>query len=114
MYNSHSHLTQTTYGVRDFTNGMDDILVYIGKVGLGYLDIFHDAEIETTDGYQFNEGNRNTSNAVIEYLYDLIFRFEQHNPAHMVINTLMNSTYGKTIIQPLGTCIIVTYNEEYV
>ena len=58
-------------GVRDFTNDMDNELIYIDKVGLEDLITFHDAEFEIIDGYYFNEGRNNNINQVIKYLYDL-------------------------------------------
>ena len=38
-------------GVRDFTNQMDNEIIYIDKVGLEDLITFHKAEFEIIDGY---------------------------------------------------------------
>ena len=50
---------------------MGNGIVYIDKVVLGDLTIFHDAEFEITDGYYYNGGRNNKINQVIKYLYDL-------------------------------------------
>ena len=50
---------------------MDNEIVYIDKVGLEDLIIFHDTEFEIIDGYYYNEGRHNKINQVINDLYDL-------------------------------------------
>ena len=58
-------------GVRDFTNEMDNGIIYIDKVGLEDLITFHEAEFEIIDGYYYDQGRTNTINHVIEDLYNL-------------------------------------------
>ena len=86
-------------GVRNFTNDMDNGVIYIDEVGLGELIEYHTAECEIIDGYYYNEGGSNTINYVIKDLYDLRQKLKQdQHPAQMVIKLLMNSMYGKTLI----------------
>ena len=95
--------------VRDFTNGMDNTIIYTDKVGLEDLITFHDAQFEITEGYHFNEGRNNTINDAIRKLYDVRLKLkkDKKKPARMVIKSLMNSMYGKIIIKPVETDTIV-------
>ena len=64
-------------GVRDFTNDMENEIIYIDKVGLEDLITFHKAEFEIIDGYYFNEGRNNNINHVIEDLYNLRLKLKK-------------------------------------
>ena len=100
-------------GVRDFTNHMDNEIIYIDKVGLEDLITFHEAEFEIIDGYYYNDGRNDTINRVIEDLYNLRIKLKKDkNPAQMVIKLLMNSMYGKTIIKPIETDTVVKDSQE--
>ena len=57
-------------GVRDFTNCMENEIIYIDKVGLEDIITFHDAEFEIIDGYYFNKGRNDTITKVIKDLYN--------------------------------------------
>ena len=50
---------------------MDNVIIYIDKVGLEEITTYHEAEFEIIDGYYYNEGRNNTINNVIKDLYDL-------------------------------------------
>ena len=96
---------------------MENETVYIDKAGSEDLVTSHDAQFEITDGYHFNEGRNNTINLVIRKLYDLRIKLRNINkfkkePAQMVIEVLMNSMYGKHIIKPVETDIIVKDNKD--
>ena len=69
-------------GVGDFTNHMDNGIIYIGKVGLEDLITFHEAEFEIVDGYYYNDGRNNTINHVIEDLYDLRIKLKKDKTQH--------------------------------
>ena len=95
-------------GVREFTNGMNNEIIYTDKACLEDLITFHEAEFEVIDGYYFNSGRNNRINVVIEDLYNLRLRLKKDkNPAQMVIKLLMNSMYGKTILKPVETETVV-------
>ena len=95
-------------GVRNFINEMDTGIIYIGKVGLEEWITYREAEFEIIDGYYYGQGRNNTINHVIEDLCNLRLQLKQDkNPAQIVIKLLMNSMYGKTIIEPVGTYTIV-------
>ena len=64
-------------GVRDFTNYMDNEIIYIDKVGLEDLITFHEAEFEIIDGYYFNDGRTNKINHAIEDLYNLRIKLKK-------------------------------------
>ena len=100
-------------GVRDFTNEMDNDIIYIDKVGLEDLITFHDGEFEMIDGYYYTDGRNETINHVIEDLYNSRLKSKKDvNPAQMVIKLLMGSMYGKTIIKPIETDTVVKYNQN--
>ena len=100
-------------GVRDFINGMDNGIIYTDKVGLEELVTYHEAGFEIIDGYYYDQGRNNTTNHVIEDLYNLRLKLKQcKNPAQMVIKLLMNPMHGKTIIKPVETYTIVKGNRE--
>ena len=98
-------------GVRDLINEMDNGIIYIGKVGLEELNTYREAEFEIIDGYYCGQGRNNTINHVIEDLYNLRHKLKHDkSPAHIVIKLLMNSMYGKTIIEPVETDTVVKDN----
>ena len=100
-------------GVRDFTNHMDNAIIYIDKVVLEDLITFHEAEFEIIDGYYYNDGCNDKINHVIEDLYNLRNKLKtDKNPAERVIKLLMNSMYGKTIIKPIETDTVVKDSQE--
>ena len=100
-------------GVRDFINEMDNGIPYIDKVGLEEIITYQEAEFEIIDGYYYDQGRNNTTNHVIEDLYNLRRKLKQDkNPAQIVIKLLMNSMYGKTIIKPVGTDTAVKDNRD--
>ena len=92
---------------------MDNGISYIDKVGLEEIIEHHKAEFEIIDGCYYNESRNNTINHVIKGVYDLTKKLKQDiNPAQMVIKSLMNSMYGKTIIKPVETDTIVKGNRN--
>ena len=98
---------------------MENGIIYIDKVGLEEIIEYHQAEFEIIDGYYYDQGRNNTINHVIEDLYNLRLRMKQNkNPAHVVIELLMNLMYGKAIIKPIETDTIVKGNrydfEKYI
>ena len=100
-------------GVRQFIDEMDNEFIYIDKVGLEELITYHEAEFELIDGYCYNGGRSNTINHVIKDVQDLRENLKQDkNPVQMVIKLLMNSRYGKTIVNPVETHTIVKDNRD--
>ena len=99
-------------GVRDFTNCMENEIIYIDKVGLEDLITFHDAGYEIIDGYYFNNGRNDTITKVIKDLYDKRLMLKHNkNPAEKILKLFINSMYGKTIIKPVETDTIIKDNE---
>ena len=95
-------------GVRDFTNEMGNAIIYIDKVALEDIITYHEAEFGIIDGYYYNNDRNNTTNHVVEGLYNLRLKLKQDkHPAQIVIKLLVNSVYGKTIIKPVETNTIV-------
>ena len=65
------------------------------------------------EGCYYNDGRNETINNVIEYLYNLRLTFKTgKNPAQMVIQSLMNSMYGKTIIKLVEAYTIVKGSKD--
>ena len=75
-------------GARDFTNDMDNAIIYIDKAGLEDLITFHDAEFEITGGYYYNEGRSNKINHVIKDLYDLRKKLRKITQHRLLLNYL--------------------------
>ena len=50
---------------------MDNDIIYVDKVGLPYLIMFHETYFEIIDSYYYNDGRHETINHAIEYLYKL-------------------------------------------
>ena len=86
--------------------GIDNIYIYIyiDKVGLGGLITFQEAEFEIADGHYFNKGRDHKIN-VTGNLYGLRFNIKAVNPAQVVIELLVDSMHGRTIIKPFDTII---------
>ena len=63
---------------------------------------FHGADSDIIDGYYINSGRDNTINNVINNLYDLRLKSKTYtNPAQVVMKLLMNSMYGKLLLNQL-------------
>ena len=100
-------------GVIYFINEMENEIIYVDKVGLGEIITYHEAGFEIIDGYYYDQGRNNTINHVIEDLYNLRLKLKQDkNPAQIVINLLMDSMYGKTIIKQVETDTTVKDNRD--
>lgn len=85
-------------GVREFTNDVDNHIIYFNKFSFEDAIAYHDIEYEILDGVYFNEGRNNKIKNVIKYLYDERRKKKQEkNPIQECYKLIMNSSYGKTI-----------------
>ena len=71
-------------GDRYFTNDTEHgniyiyIYIYIDKAGLEDLIPFHETDVETSDGYNFNQGRIDNIYNVIKNLYDLTLKLKKY------------------------------------
>ena len=100
-------------GARDLINEMGNGIICTDKFGLEELITYHEVGFEIIGGYYYGQGRNNTINHDIEDLYNLILKLKQDkSPAQIVINSLMNPMYGKTIIKPVETDTIANDNRD--
>ena len=65
---------------------MDNGIIYIDKVGLEELIIYHEAEFEIIGGYYyFDQGRNNIINHVFEDLYNLRLKLKQDKIQHRLL-----------------------------
>jgi hypothetical protein len=87
-------------GVREFTNKVEGITMYVDKISLEDAIKFQNIEFDILQGYYFNQGRNNKITQVIKNLYDERVKLKQQkNPAQIVYKLLLNSVYGKTILK---------------
>ena len=94
-------------GNREWTNNMQNKIMYVDKIQLEDLIQFHEIEFNIIDGYYFDEGRNNKLKEVIDYLF--LKRLElksEENCLEMVYKLIMNSSYGKTLQKPIGDKLI--------
>ena len=61
---------------------MENGIIYSDKVGLEEIIEYHQAECEIIDGYYYDQGRNNTTNHVIQDLYNLRLKMKQDkNPS---------------------------------
>ena len=69
-------------GVIYVINDMENIIIYIDKVGLEEMIEYHIAEFEIIDGYYYDQGRNNAINHDIEDLYNLRLKLKRVNIQH--------------------------------
>ena len=75
---------------------------YIDKITLMDLMEFYDVEYELICGNYFNEGFNNKINEFIKTLFDLRLKYKNEgNALQQTIKLLLNSIYGKSILNPM-------------
>lgn len=100
-------------GVRMFSNDMIGRVIRVDRYTLEDLIQFQGITFEVLRGYYFNEGFNNKINSVIKFLFEERLRMKKEgNPAQEVYKLIMNSGYGKSIMKPVDTKVIIFDNEE--
>ena len=95
-------------GVRNFTNNMDNEIIFDDKASLEDLIKFQKSEFIITNGCYSNEGrNENINHAIGDLCNSRLKLKKDKNPAQVVIKMLMNSMYGKTITKPIETDTVI-------
>ena len=89
-------------GVRQFSNDVEDEIIFIDKIALEDAINFQGLEFSIIRGYYFDEGFNNKINKVIRHVFDERKKLQsQKNPAEIVYKLIMNSAYGKTIMKEI-------------
>jgi hypothetical protein len=91
-------------GVRNFTNDMEGKTMFVDKITLEDLIMFHHITFDVLRGYYYNEGRNYKLGEVIEYLFKERAKEKKNkNPIEGVYKLLMNSAYGKSLLKPIET-----------
>lgn len=105
-------------GVRMFTNEVneDNNIIFMNKISLEDVIKYHELkerDFEIIDGYYFNEGRNNKIGTVIQNVFDLRAKYKaEKNPIETLYKLVMNSAYGKTILNPNDINYIYCENKE--
>ena len=92
----------TDSGVRNFTNDLVNVHLYVDKTSLEDLVAFQQVEYEFVNGYYFDEGHNTQAKTTMQYLFDQRLKYKKlKNPLQLVFKELMNSSYGKSILKPI-------------
>lgn len=87
-------------GIRQFTNEMENEIIYIDKIALEDAIKHHQIEFDIIDGYYFNDGFNYVCRDVIKELYQKRNKLKKEdNPLEMVYKEVLNCSYGKTILK---------------
>ena len=73
-------------GVRDFTNDMDNQIIYIDKASFEYLKEYHDARFEVIDGGYDNDGRNHEINSVIKDCDSSIPKLKRTSQHRLLLN----------------------------
>lgn len=100
-------------GNRLWSNDMIGKTLYVDKTSLEDLIKFQDITYEVVKGYYFDEGHNNKINEVIKNLFDERVKAKNvKNPIQEIYKLLMNSAYGKSLLNPIETENIIFKDEK--
>jgi len=101
----------TDKGVRSFTNEFKDHHLFIDKITLEDVMKFHDMkpeDFEIIRGYYFDEGVNKKSKKIIRFLFnERLKKKKEENPIQEIYKLIMNSSYGKTVMKPIETDLVI-------
>jgi len=91
-------------GVRNFTNDLEDEIIYIDKTALEDLVKFQEVDFEFINGYYYNKGFNNKVNETMTHLFNQRLKYKKDkNPVQMIFKEIMNSSYGKSALKPIDS-----------
>jgi hypothetical protein len=114
IYRDFPLMSNTENSIRNFTNEMVGKIMFVDRITLEDLIKYHDIDFEIIRGYYYNEGRNNKIGESIEHIFnERLKKKKEKNPAQLVYKLLMNSAYGKTILNPITEDIVsFTTNEK--
>jgi hypothetical protein len=87
-------------GIRQFTNEMENEVIYIDKISLEDAIKWHKLQFEILDGYYFDDGFNYVCRDIINELYQKRSKYKKEdNPIELVYKEILNCSYGKTILK---------------
>ncbi len=105
-------------GVRDFNNNVRGEM-YVDKITLEDLIMFHDIKFNVLQGYYFNEGRNSQIGKTIRFLFNERLKakaktkkYPEGNPIQECYKLLMNSIYGKTCLNPITNKTIIKSEDK--
>ena len=102
-------------GVRNFNNDLENEIIYIAKNALLDAIEFQGLEYEFIDGYEWNNGFSYKIKEVVSELYKKRSKFKKEgNPIQSVIKLLLNSIYGKTLLNDRPTKEKIVSNKKFI
>lgn len=91
-------------GVRDFSNEIENEIVFIDKITLEDAEKFQGIVFKFVRGYYFDEGFNTKIRDTMNHLFnERKTKKAQKNPIETVYKLLMNASYGKSLIKPTLT-----------
>lgn len=101
-------------GSRNYTNDMIDKEVVVDKITLEDWVNFHAIKYEFIEGVYWRGAGKTDMGAFIEYLYSSRQQYINDNNVAMneITKLTLNSLYGKTIIKPYDTKLVVRRNDK--
>jgi len=101
---------------RTFSNNLQDKVIHIDKISLEDVMKFHkitEDDFEIIEGYYFDEGRNNTIKDVIRKVFDMrLQKKKEKNPIQSIYKLIMNSAYGKTLLNPYDTELKIIDGEQ--
>ena len=103
-------------GVRKFTNKVKGQEMYVDKISLEDIMFFHklnEDDFTILEGCYFNEGRNARIYKVIRKIFNLRLEMKaQKNPAQAIYKLIMNSAYGKTLLNPYSKEVVIKDTDE--
>jgi len=101
-------------GIREFTNDLQDEVVYIDNVSMEDAMQFQQCEFEIIDGYMFNEGFNPKIKESIQHLFNSRLEAKKvKNPVQGIIKLIMNSCYGKCALKEIADDTVYIQDSKF-
>lgn len=100
-------------GIREFSNEIRGRGVYVDKFSLEDAIEFQQLKYKVIRGYYFDQGRNDKISSFIETLYnERLKKKKEKNPIQEIYKLLMNSFYGKSIMNPISHEYKFVYGKE--
>ena len=101
-------------GIRNFTNETKGNIYYLDKTMIEDAMEYQNIKFNIICGYYYDEGHNNKINSVMEHLFNTRLEAKKNgNPIQEIYKLLMNSSYGKSLLKPIETDIIIVPNSKF-
>lgn len=101
-------------GIRNFTNETKGNIYYLDKTMIEDAMKYQNIEFDIICGYYYDEGHNNKINEVMEHLFNTRLEAKKKgNPIQEIYKLLMNSSYGKSLLKPIETDVVIVPNSKF-